>query len=330
MNYHPDNIVSSSSSLSFGPVNSSNLTQKSSQPRKILYPLKALDSQATEQGDDSLWIGLTPLDMVAKIVSLAAKSTAFDTLSDSNDRFQLGRTLLQQSFLNPSAGQKRKRDNNIIDGDGIDSNVASDRLQALAESGDMLAVDSTLKSWRPSSIAGESTEVVRLDDLVQTFELMAVDPSNASCIPSYNRIKHAFLSNATYGDAVSVATSQMQALIEMVSSPSSVKALKVINAAALQPPGAKASTTKSDTFQFWCDLWLKKNWGNPFPDQTMLEHLGNHLIRENCITLNKNDSTKLLAGMKNSADYHKLMVDVAIEKITNWLGNTRSLCSKLM
>lgn len=153
---------------------------------------------------------------------------------------------------------------------------------------------------------------------------MAVDPSNAGCIPSYNRIKHAFLSNATYGDAVSVATSQMQALIEMVSSPSAVKALKVINAAALQPPGLKASTTKSDTFQFWCDLWLKKNWGNPFPDQTMLTHLAEHLIREDCITLNKNDSTKLLAGMKNSADYHKSLVDVAIEKITNWLVNTRT------
>ena len=69
-------------------------------------------------------------------------------------------------------------------------------------------------------------------------------------------------------------------------------------------------------------LWMRHNWANPFPDDVMLRHLADHLIRTRCITVSKSKA-ELLDGKRNHA-YQQGMMDLVFEKISNWLVNSRT------
>mmetsp|Transcript_33070 Transcript_33070/g.69416 ORF Transcript_33070/g.69416 Transcript_33070/m.69416 type:complete len:129 (-) Transcript_33070:1281-1667(-) len=78
---------SSSSTDSLSPATKKQPIARSKIPYKIFYPMKSqyesgsMEGDSTDQFDDidprTEWIGLTPLDMVQNIVSLAQKSPEF-------------------------------------------------------------------------------------------------------------------------------------------------------------------------------------------------------------------------------------------------------------
>ena len=260
---------------------------------KILYPLK----QAP--GEHAKWAGMTPLEMVAYIMSLAEGSAT----PQSNGQLQFGRSSIR-NFLSDGPnhstahqigakrkrdcteedeydipnhstahqiGAKRKRDcteedeYDIFENDRCDDDEADAIVMTCMQPVD----DSFVDKWTPSSYVGESSQSMNLNLLVGEFERVAVDPTKKWCLPSCNRVQQAFHSkvgaaggNENHDLAVSEASTQMKALIEMAShdikeasKPSSSPKI-----AAACRPMAKSAT---ETFQHTMNFWVKHNWRNP-------------------------------------------------------------------
>jgi hypothetical protein len=235
---------------------------------KILYPLKQVP------GEHAKWAGMTPLEMVAYIMSLAEGSAT----PQSNDQFQFGRSSIR-NFLSDGPnhstaqqiGAKRKRDcteedeYDIFDNDRCDDDEADVIVMTCMQPVD----DSFVDKWTPSSYVGESSQSMNLNLLVGEFERVAVDPTKKWCLPSYNRVQQAFHSkvgaaggNEKHDLAVSEASTQMKALIEMAShdiKEASKPSFSPKIAAACRPM-AKSAT---ETFQHTMNFWVKHNWRNP-------------------------------------------------------------------
>ena len=260
---------------------------------KILYPLK----QAP--GEHAKWAGMTPLEMVAYIMSLAEGSAT----PQSNGQLQFGRSSIR-NFLSDGPnhstaqqigakrkrdcteedeydipnhstahqiGAKRKRDcteedeYDIFENDRCDDDEADAIVMTCMQPVD----DSFVDKWTPSSYVGESSQSMNLNLLVGEFERVAVDPTKKWCLPSYNRVQQAFHSkvgaaggNENHDLAVSEASTQMKALIEMAShdiKEASKPSFSPKIAAACRPM-AKSAT---ETFQHTMNFWVKHNWRNP-------------------------------------------------------------------
>ena len=362
---------SSSSSDSLDPA-----TKKppaaSFKPHKLLYPMKSrhdlgsTKKRASEQADDLLpqtkWVGLTPLDMVQNIVSLAEKSPEFSAeIRASSLRNFL--TSHESRSSKARAGDKRKSDH--VEDETLDTDEEGDGLaEALVAShGNLQLPGSGSYSWKPSDTFGATEQVTRLDSLANDLErLVVADPKKRWCIHSYNRVQQACVSQVSDVDtgkdvalelAMTRATSQMQALVEMVSveepkvktTPrlSTANTLLALerpittrvkcqrsNAGFLQHcpqpayrPTVQNSKERKDAFQACMVAWLKHNFANPFPDENMLNRLATYMVLQvRCITVNTND-TGILEG-NSSAEYHRNMVNIAIEKVSTWLVNNRS------
>jgi hypothetical protein len=130
-------------------------------------------------------------------------------------------------------------------------------------------VDDTFKTWTPCSCVGESSHSMNLNFLVGEFECVAVDPTKKWCLPSYNRVQQAFHSNLGVAGnpekndfAVSEASTQMRALIEMAS-----HNIKEASKPSFSPKIAAASLpvakSAAETFQHTVNFWVKHNWHNP-------------------------------------------------------------------
>jgi hypothetical protein len=235
---------------------------------KILYPLKQVP------GEHAKWAGMTPLEMVAYIMSLAEGSAT----PQSNGQLQFGRSSIR-NFLSDGPnhstaqqiGAKRKRDcteedeYDIFDNDRCDDDEADAIVMTCMQPVD----DSFVDKWTPSSYVGESSQSMNLNLLVGEFERVAVDPTKKWCLPSYNRVQQAFHSkvgaaggNEKHDLAVSEASTQMKALIEMAShdiKEASKPSFSPKIAAACRPM-AKSAT---ETFQHTMNFWVKHNWRNP-------------------------------------------------------------------
>ncbi len=235
---------------------------------KILYPLK----QAP--GENAKWAGMTPLEMVAYIMSLAEGSAT----PQSNGQLQFGRSSMQNfpsdgpnHSTAQQIGAKRKRDcteedeYDIFNNDRCDDDEADAIVMTCMQPVD----DSFVNKWTPSSYVGESSHSVNLNLLVREFERVAVDPTKKWCLPSYNRVQQAFHSkigvaggNEKHDLAVSEASTQMKALIEMAShdiKEASTPSFSPKIAAACRPMAKSAA----ETFQHTMNFWVKHNWRNP-------------------------------------------------------------------
>ena len=235
---------------------------------KILYPLK----QAP--GENAKWAGMTPLEMVAYIMSLAEGSAT----PQSNGQLQFGRSSMQNfpsdgpnRTTAQQIGAKRKRDcteedeYDIFNNDRCDDDEADAIVMTCMQPVD----DSFVNKWTPSSYVGESSHSVNLNLLVREFERVAVDPNKKWCLPSYNRVQQAFHSkigvaggNEKHDLAVSEASTQMKALIEMAShdiKEASKPSFSPKIAAACRPMAKSAA----ETFQHTMNFWVKHNWRNP-------------------------------------------------------------------
>ena len=229
--------------------------QSSSRPHKILYPLK----QA--HGEHTKWVGMTPLEMITYIVSmteLEGSGSVRDLLPD-----QPNHSMVQQ------IGMKRKRDyekdeNEIVDNDRFAINDA-DILDMTC----MQQIDDTFSTWAPSPYVGESSHSENLKILVEEFERVAVDPTKSWCLPSYKRVQQAFHSKVglTGGSgkhdlAVSEATIQMKALIEMASHDIK-ETSKLSRSTSIAAASCPTSKSAAEAFQNTMNFWVKHNWHNP-------------------------------------------------------------------
>ena len=234
-------------STTFG-LHSSNIPKT----HKILYPLKQVPGEHTK------WAGMAPLEMIAYIMSLAEGSMQ-TFLSDEPNH-----STAQQ------IGAKRKRDCTEEDEDEIFENVrfADDEADAVVMTC-MRPVDDSFRTWTPSSYVGESSHSVNLNLLIGEFERVAVDPIKKWCLPSYNRVQQAFYSkvgaaggNEKFDLAVSEASTQMKALIEMASHD-----IKEASKPSFSPKIAAAShlmaKSAAEKFQHTMNFWVKHNWRNP-------------------------------------------------------------------
>ena len=301
-------------------------------PYKILYPTKQSPGSKAEPVDadqhGTTWVGLAPLAMVQKIVSMAAAdgSADFNTLTDC----MLGALLKEDS----RPGQKRQRDD--IEEDAIDGNEThSESLaEALVAEYEDCRPPYNFTPWPSVDIDSDSPEATRLDDLVAGFQLLSVDAKKAVFNPSFNRVHQAFLANVNRGKvelALRKATKSMEALLEVISAvePKMNPAPMPPSIAPTLPSISASASTQLETpvekkdFNFYMSLWLKANWSNPYPDARMQGHLANHLIEQKCVELVGKDIDCLEGLEENTNEYHQELKEITVDKISNWLVNTR-------
>jgi hypothetical protein len=224
--------------------------QSSSRPHKILYPLKQAPGEHTQ------WVGMTPLEMVTYIVSMADGSggSLRNFLPD-----QPNHSMVQQ------IGTKRKRDcteeedeDEIFDNDGFAIDEAD-----IIDTTCIQPIDDNFKTWT------QSPHSDNLNFLVEEFERVAVDPTKSWCLPSYNRIQQAFHSKVgvsvgpgKYDLAVSEATIQMKALIKMASHDIQ-EASKPSPSTSIAAASCQMSKSTAEAFQNTMNFWVKHNWRNP-------------------------------------------------------------------
>ena len=200
----PALIQATSSDSSSAPTRK-NPPAASFKPHPLLYPLKESHSDGPPK---QKWVGLTPLDMIQQICSLAEKSPKAAESSSSLLAF-LARH--ESRSTDAHAGGKRKS-NHISEGT-LDVGTDDGTAAALVESyRDMQLTGGELKGWDSPS------KTVRLEGLAQDFErIVAADPKLAWSIPSYNRVQQAFASHATDPKARLAAAKQLEVLLAMVS-----------------------------------------------------------------------------------------------------------------
>jgi len=220
--------------------------------------------------EDLKWIGLAPLDMIQNIVLLAQGSEAFNTVSESNCQLAFGRSLLQGYFIDPRAGQKRKRDHNEDDGSDEEMRGENSIDALIGDPVDAQHPDCVLNKWKPSSTLAKLP--TSLDRLIKKFELLAAKhPTQTWFLPPYNRVQQLFFSKVMGGNpgnislAVRLATSQMRVLTGMVS----MDEHKARAITSVQFPGSDSMRMKMNTskktkpsgtkerFQFFMTLWIK-------------------------------------------------------------------------
>merc|ERR1711982_64354 len=68
--------------------------------------------------------------------------------------------------------------------------------------------------------------------------------------------------------------------------------------------------------------WFRTNFWNPFPCDTVFSNLVHNLVSSDCLVLTISDAKKLIDLAPPSAYLYKK--DIAIEKLTNFLINTRT------
>jgi hypothetical protein len=187
-------------------------------------------------------------------------------------------------------------------------------------------------------------QLKNLDYMAERFEqLLTIESKNNWCIPSFNRIQALFSTNMTYlvkrGNVhllLDQATQQMQALMEMANSNAqtdvaprvkfskyvsyqdgSTKPIAKSNPTRIMhgiilPQSSLSEKAKRHIFCTYLTEWLcqSRNWANPYPDETVLQQMAIHFIHLGCIP-------GIIHGREvTEAD--------AIEKINNWLVNTRT------
>ncbi len=298
-------------------------SSSSFKPRIIVFPLpsnelpRVTDSIACVNARNTAWVGMTALEMIQKVAMMTVNSPIYQTQDEA--RFHCGRLLIESFVTDPTpqqqdikvhAGEKRKRD--CTDAN-IELDFDEEDLAEIIKSVDMQPSDYTFHRWTPILPVGQLNSS-RLDFLVREFERTIVLSNIEWCLPLYNRVQRAFLSEIARvgGDfekrliAVNNAVLQMQLLVDMVS---------------IQPKSADLSSKtnmkmQSVNFNRHMTTWITRNWQNPFPDDEMLEHLSDFFIVNRLVSLSQKDTTRLNGG--------ETMVSIASEKINNWLVNFRS------
>lgn len=299
-------------------------------PYKILYPAPCPKAPAHDTDDDGVkWVGLTSLDMIQKIVVMAEGAAALDALPDSH--FD-GRSLLEKAFLVDQVGAietgKRKRGytEDIIDSGGLtDESFA----EALVERYRSVQLDDAFHPFACDAFDGGSHD--SLERMVTAFELgMAADSTKWRwLLPSYNRVRAAFLGGGGSADA---ALHQMEALVKVASATRG--RVSTLPPAVSSSMDAQAAT---DAFTNNLSMWLKVmnlvlfivesvlvvtqlilcfsqyNWKHPYTDETMLKHLAVHLIQSNAVPTTSKDRDQL----KNldPSDYQNALLKLTSEKI---------------
>jgi len=225
-------------------------------------------------------MGLSPLDMVQQIVSMAENSANYHI----DPRLSSARQLLQ-TITNPelnqvvdcaSGGKKegKKRKSRGGDDNTEDSSLADDHMVlALIDSVDVSPVNNNFKAWVPSSGLEESIIYSGLDGWITRLEPVAQHSRNKWVLPSYNRVQQLFQASVSKGDdvllAIKTATSQMMTLAGMlcespVPTPKPLLEVKSAPVVSFEAPAVKAVVKNkmlpADAFQHYMDFWLKTNW----------------------------------------------------------------------
>ena len=331
----------------FVSSSSSPIEQKPSfKPHELLYPMKP-----EQDGELLKWVNLMPLDMIRGVASLAATSPELGAeLQASSLRDLLTSCNGRVRDVRESEGKMNYLEENFFDTDAK-YETFTDAL--IAFHGDRQLFDGSA-TWKPPSVFG-----VQFGDLTGRLErLLAADPKSKWCLPSYGRVQQACSSvikekgacqDVVSELAVKRVTSQMQVLVEMVSmqepkaknSTSRLAKAKNFLAIERQPtcsgtvkgllppdyrPSALRNEGKNDVFQSTMIAWIKNNFAFPFPDEVMLRRLAIYMIVElGCITINKDDAAILEASSHVSRwMYRENMINIATEKMSNWLVNTRT------
>ncbi|KAL7548400.1 hypothetical protein ACHAWF_011687 [Thalassiosira exigua] len=317
-------------------------------PHKLLYPLRE-SQKVGELGENSgglllqtQWVGLTPLDMVQEIVSLA-EMTSPEFGSELPLRCSSLKTFLAcREIRDNQVGDKRKCDH-IEEGDDPfpgpgDDDEAEARAELLVESNVDINPD-RLNDSIVTSLEATGEGAARKDSWKNGQKRFAADPKKACFIPSYNRIAYQLVSSNDSEDAVKRFASQMRALSEIMSSVEA-KAEPLVSSAKrrwrivprrTQPFSRPVVLTKKETsnmrgkrdaFQACMISWLKHNFVNPFPDEMMLNRLANYLVFQlRCISLSKDDAEKTSDSI---LDLHQKLIQVAKHKVSTWLVNIRT------
>lgn len=334
-----DALPSLSASTAAAPPDPVADASRPGEPYAILYPMKR-GARSTQQDDDARWVasmlcpavpgspatdpekhardlgstewvGLTPLAMVQRIVSMAGVASEVDALRALTDP--------------PSAGEKRKRDGAGDDGDDDDD---AERLVDHWVARRPAAPRLPAASWTPSSAVDDGPRVEELDDVVAGFERAAAAAgAGARLRLSYDRVQRAFRSRVALGGAANAAlavqraTSQIQALVKMAPSSSGEEGDNIAPLLSSASSSSSSSPSKKGTFQLFMQSWIKDNWQNPYPDDNLSKRLANHVIECGCITLNKKDGKRFLV---EGVCPDELYRTIALEKVTNWLVNART------
>ncbi len=179
------------------------------------------------------------------------------------------------------------------------------------------------QSLQPFSIliAGVSNHQ-QLLRVANNFEAIATK----TVLPSYNRVKEAFLSKISAAatnahdisadHVISETICQIEALIEMVLS---VRACAASTKAIASIPSSDRE--KNVLFQAKMNIWLIQNWTNPFPDTAELNILAKQLIQAQCIVVKAKDAQ--VSFGKSFEEWQSFMRIIAIKKIETYLVNTR-------
>jgi len=215
-------------------------------------------------------VGLSPLDMVQQIVSMAENSANYHI----DPRLSSARQLLQ-TITNPelnqvvdcaSGGKKEGKKRKSRGGDDNEDAVLTDDslVLALIDSVDVSPLNINFKAWR---LEGEGTSLEEsiiysgLDGWITRLEPVAKHSRNKWVLPSYNRVQQQFQSSVSKGDDVSLAiktaTSQMMTLAGMlcespVPTPKpllEVKSAPVVSFEAPSKPVVKNKMLPADAFQ---------------------------------------------------------------------------------
>ena len=215
-------------------------------------------------------MGLSPLDMVQQIVSIAENSANYHI----DPRLSSARQLLQ-TITNPelnqvvdcaSGGKKEGKKRKSRGGDNTeDSSLESDRMVlALIDSVDVSPVDDKFNPWTPSSGVSLEESIIYsgLDDWITRLEPVAKHSRNKWVLPSYNRVQRQFQSSVSRGDdvlfAIKTATSQMMTLAGMlcespVPTPKPLLEVKSAPVVSFEAPAAKPAVKNkmlpADAFQ---------------------------------------------------------------------------------
>ena len=215
-------------------------------------------------------MGLSPLDMVQQIVSMAENTASFHVNHTQSSARQLLQTItnpeLNQVVDCASGKKKEGKKRKSRGGDNTeDSSLESDRMVlALIDSVDVSPVNDTFNPWTPSLSASleESAIYSGLDGWITRLEPVAQHSRNKWVLPSYNRVQQQYQSSVSKGDDVSLAiktaTSQMMTLAGMlcespVPTPKPLLEVKSAPVVSFEAPDAKPAVKNkmlpADAFQ---------------------------------------------------------------------------------
>ena len=221
-------------------------------------------------------MGLSPLDMVQQIVSIAENTASFHVNHTQSSARQLLQTITNPELnqvVDCASGKRKSRG----DDENEDASLKADGLVlSLIDSVDVSPVDDTFKAWTPSvnTSLEESIIYSGLDGWITRLEPVAQHSRNKWVLPSYNRVQQQFQSSVSKGDdvllAIKTATSQMMTLASMlcespVPTPKPLLEVKSAPVVSFEAPAAKPVMIKNkmlpaEAFQHYMDFWLKTNW----------------------------------------------------------------------